>query len=419
MNSNVCCEVASSLMPVMAGRPEGIGPDMVKAKDKGKVFAELFSQNMQNQDLVSKEALSLLDGLDTPLVVAKAQEQSQIQEDMLLPEDLLKDMDASDRMLLGIQMSGLLTQPTETVLEEANNECGLQIQDPGSEIKVATEGLKNETLGQAISMVAADSEKPPDKVQRLHLLQQTFSEVQVSNRESTKTLPPGQWTLIPDQASQHGPRRALKESVPKGMVVSDHVKREEFPLQRAMVQNLNLDKREVEIKLEPQPVSGEFVADAETIPDRNQIVQQMAKSIENARWDKGEYLRVRLEPEYLGELRIDIQKTEAGCVARISAQKQSVKKLLAPRIEEIANLLSERMIKVDQIIVDTLRPEVAESSLMHQFNQSGMMQQNMTDGESQTHQGAKEKADVSGYSVETPEEEQNQEIDGTGINIVI
>jgi hypothetical protein len=77
------------------------------------------------------------------------------------------------------------------------------------------------------------------------------------------------------------------------------------------------------------------------------------------------------------------------------------------------------MIKVDQIIVDTLRPEVVETSLMNEFNQSGLMQQNMADGESQTHQGAREQSDVSCYSVEAPEEEQDQETDGSGINIVI
>jgi flagellar hook-length control protein FliK len=450
MNSNVCYEVASSLMPVMAGRPEGKGQSM--SKDKGKVFADLFSQNLQNQDLTmsttlklltgletlevnenvqeqilnqedmfltAKNALNMLEGLETREVNKNAREQSQIQEDVFLTEELLDGMDTSEQDFLGIQMAGFLAQPIEMVQVMGNKDCGLRIQDTGSEVKGVAEGMKTETQGHAISIVAADPEKPPDKVQRLHLVQQTFQEALVSDRESTKTLPPGQWKLIQDQSPQNSSRRTQKEGVPKGTVLSDRTTREELPLQRAIVQNMNLDKREVEFKLEPQPASGDSVTDSEIFPDRNQIVQQMVKSIESSRWDKGEFLRVRLEPEYLGELRIEIQKTETGCIARISAQKQSVEKVLAPRIEEISNLLSERMIKVDQIIVDTLRPEVVETSLMNEFNQSGLMQQNMADGESQTHQGSREQSDISCYSMEVLEEEQNQETDDSGINIVI
>ncbi len=92
------------------------------------------------------------------------------------------------------------------------------------------------------------------------------------------------------------------------------------------------------------------------------IIQQMAKSITTSKAGNGTSITVKLKPEYLGDMTINIQNTAQGCIARISAGREEVKRILTSRINEISAVLSTKMVKVDQIVIDNNVQQEANSN---------------------------------------------------------
>lgn len=112
--------------------------------------------------------------------------------------------------------------------------------------------------------------------------------------------------------------------------------------------------------------------------DEFSIIQQMTKSITTGKFNNGNSITVKLKPEYLGEMTINIQNIEGKCIAKISADRDEIKNIIASRIGEITTLLSEKMIKIDQIIVDSLQQGTNENkNLGNESNNNNMF--NMSD----------------------------------------
>lgn len=87
------------------------------------------------------------------------------------------------------------------------------------------------------------------------------------------------------------------------------------------------------------------------------IIQQMAKSIKTNKFIDGKGIIVKLKPEYLGKMTINIQNIGDEIIARISADRENIKNTLASHIGEITTLLSEKKINIDQIIIDSAQQE--------------------------------------------------------------
>lgn len=88
------------------------------------------------------------------------------------------------------------------------------------------------------------------------------------------------------------------------------------------------------------------------------IIQQMTKSIKTSKFIDGKSITVKLKPEYLGDMTINIRELGDKIIARISADRENVKNTISSHIGEITTLLSEKMIKIDEIIVDSVQQEI-------------------------------------------------------------
>lgn len=89
------------------------------------------------------------------------------------------------------------------------------------------------------------------------------------------------------------------------------------------------------------------------IMDSASLVRQMSKSIETGIEGNKSFIKLNLNPEWFGEMSINIVKTPEGISARISAEKDIVGKLLSDSRTEIALLFEDKNIKLENIVIET------------------------------------------------------------------
>ncbi len=110
------------------------------------------------------------------------------------------------------------------------------------------------------------------------------------------------------------------------------------------------------------------------------IIDQMTKSIAHGRVADGQYLKVQLKPEYLGEMSIKIEKTSQGCTVSINVESEAVKSVLSEKADQILAGFSNRL-SVDQVII-TNEPEGGSyhGSLAQQAGQHDLSGHNPSSG---------------------------------------
>jgi flagellar hook-length control protein FliK len=90
---------------------------------------------------------------------------------------------------------------------------------------------------------------------------------------------------------------------------------------------------------------------------KDSIIDQMAKSITTGKEGKGNFIKVQLKPEVLGEMTVKLTEGKEGMIATISAEKEVVKNILRNSGEQITAVLGEKNIKVSNVVIETNESE--------------------------------------------------------------
>ena len=98
------------------------------------------------------------------------------------------------------------------------------------------------------------------------------------------------------------------------------------------------------------------------------IINQMTESISYGKLADGEYMHVKLKPDYLGDMSINIQKTQAGSVLNIQVESEAVKRMLNEKVEDLISVLSNKSVTIDKVQITT-DYQNTNSDLSQQLNQ--------------------------------------------------
>lgn len=96
---------------------------------------------------------------------------------------------------------------------------------------------------------------------------------------------------------------------------------------------------------------------------KDSIIDQMAKSITTGKEEKGNFIKVQLKPEVLGEMTVKLTEGKEGMIATISAEKEVVKNILRNSGEQITAVLGEKNIKVSSVVIETNESEKQDFNL--------------------------------------------------------
>lgn len=100
------------------------------------------------------------------------------------------------------------------------------------------------------------------------------------------------------------------------------------------------------------------------------IMNQMTESISYGKLVDGEYMHVKLKPDYLGAMSINIQKTQSGSVLNIQVESEAVKRMLNEKVEDMISVLSNKSVTIDKVQITT-DYQNTNSDLSQQLNQHG------------------------------------------------
>ncbi|QOR35346.1 flagellar hook-length control protein FliK [Clostridium sp. 'deep sea'] len=98
------------------------------------------------------------------------------------------------------------------------------------------------------------------------------------------------------------------------------------------------------------------------------IMNQMTESISYGKLADGEYMHVKLKPDYLGAMSINIQKTQSGSVLNIQVESEAVKRMLNEKVEDMISVLSNKSVTIDKVQITT-DYQNTNSDLSQQLNQ--------------------------------------------------
>lgn len=96
---------------------------------------------------------------------------------------------------------------------------------------------------------------------------------------------------------------------------------------------------------------------------KDSIIDQVAKSITTGKEEKGNFIKVQLKPEVLGEMTVKLTEGKEGMIATISAEKEVVKNILRNSGEQITAVLGEKNIKVSSVVIETNESEKQDFNL--------------------------------------------------------
>jgi flagellar hook-length control protein FliK len=82
------------------------------------------------------------------------------------------------------------------------------------------------------------------------------------------------------------------------------------------------------------------------------LVDQLAATIENAHRGGERSVRLRLQPEGLGEVTIRIELTSQGVGVRLSADRPATQELIQSNWQELSQALDQRGLAVAHLLVD-------------------------------------------------------------------
>jgi len=99
------------------------------------------------------------------------------------------------------------------------------------------------------------------------------------------------------------------------------------------------------------------------VAGKENIIDQMAKTIRTGKTDSGNFIKIQLKPEVLGEMTVKLTEGKEGMIATISAEKEVVKNVLRNSGEQISTMLSEKNIKVSNVIIETNESEKQDFNL--------------------------------------------------------
>ena len=99
------------------------------------------------------------------------------------------------------------------------------------------------------------------------------------------------------------------------------------------------------------------------VAGKENIINQLAKNITTGKTDTGNFIKIQLKPEVLGEMTVKLTEGKEGMIATISAEKEVVKNVLRNSGEQITTMLSEKNIKVSNVIIETNESEKQDFNL--------------------------------------------------------
>ena len=120
-------------------------------------------------------------------------------------------------------------------------------------------------------------------------------------------------------------------------------------------ENFNKEKIMTEAQLDKsteKPISG-----------KENIIDQLAKNITTGKTEKGNFIKIQLKPEVLGEMTVKLTEGKEGMIATISAEKEVVKNILRNSGEQITTMLTEKNIKVNNVVIETNESEKQDFNL--------------------------------------------------------
>jgi len=106
-----------------------------------------------------------------------------------------------------------------------------------------------------------------------------------------------------------------------------------------------------------------------TVFGKENIIEQLAKNITTGKTDEGNFLKIQLKPDILGEMTVKLSEGKEGMIATISAEKEVVKNLLRNSGEQITTMLSEKNIKVSSVVIETNQSEKQDFNLFSDTSQ--------------------------------------------------
>ncbi|MDW7667976.1 MAG: flagellar hook-length control protein FliK, partial [Bacillota bacterium] len=105
------------------------------------------------------------------------------------------------------------------------------------------------------------------------------------------------------------------------------------------------------------------------VAGKENIIDQLAKNITTGKTESGNFIKIQLKPEVLGEMTVKLTEGKEGMIATISAEKEVVKNILRNSGEQITTMLLEKNIKVSSVVIETNESEKQDFNLFSDNSQ--------------------------------------------------
>jgi flagellar hook-length control protein FliK len=260
--------------------------------------------------------------------------------------------------LPGIGQNQTLLQQLQQIINNGNETGTVTIEATASSYSFQYRGVAGAKLGDIASSQVQEpgrfGEKPGSKIPALRqdMLGQYF-EAKLSTKEQSNSAPN---TQTNDQQNSATSQQAAASQQPNPAVLPEQAS--SFQNMSALMQDIQTNQSQSSIK----PV----ILPSGTVVDQDNVIQQVAERFQITNRANDIKLNLKLHPEELGELKIDLTLKEGSIKGNIVAQSQQILEIIEKNMIKLRSILEDQGFTVEEIVVTSESDSVTDFELFEQ-----------------------------------------------------
>jgi flagellar hook-length control protein FliK len=251
-----------------------------------------------------------------------------------------------------------LLQQLQQIINNGNETGTVSIQAADSNYSFQYRGVAGAKLGEIASSQIQEpgkfSENPGPKIPALRqdMLGQYF-DAKLSTREQRDSASN---TQTSDQQNSANNQQASASPQPNSSVLPEQPG--SFQSISALMQDIQTNQSQSSIK----PV----ILPSGTVVDENNVIQQVAERFQINNRANDIKLNLKLHPEELGELKIDLTLKEGSIKGNVVAQSQQIQEIIEKNMAKLRSILEDQGFTVEEIVVTSESDTVPDFDLFEQ-----------------------------------------------------